>query len=274
MYLHHDGSVMSNVFCQQVLCNESVVSYLTNNFVVWGWDVTNESNRQLLIASVNRNFGTNGVSTIRSFDRDKYPVIIVVTRVRSATEICSVLSGSNFATVDELMGTLMHTVEMFQSQQSADVREEEEREAREYVKREQDEAYQASLAADRAKDEAKRMIEQQKKLEELQKKESEERDQRERDEVARALPTEPGNDCTESVCVLKCRLPGGKIVSRRFLHSSIVKVLFDYLFSQGFAKEKYKFLTTYPKRDLTTMPDSTVMKDVFSAQDTLIVEER
>jgi hypothetical protein len=201
-------------------------------------------------------------------------VIIVVTRVRSATEICNVLSGSNFATVDELMGTLMHTVEMFQSQQRADVREEEEREARERVKREQDEAYQLSLSADRAKDEAKRMIEQQKKLEELEKKETAEREQRERDDVARGLPEEPGSDCTESVCVLKCRLPGGKIVSRRFLHSSIVKVLCDFLFSQGFSKEKYKFLTTYPKRDLTSMPDSTVMKDVFSAQDTLIVEER
>ncbi|CAL8103451.1 unnamed protein product [Orchesella dallaii] len=274
MYLHHDGSVMSNVFCQQVLCNESVVSYMTNNFVVWGWDVTNESNRQLLITSVNRNFGTPGVSTIRSLDRDKYPVIIVVSRVRSATEICNVLSGSNFATVDELMGTLMQSVEVFQSQQRADIREEEERDARERVKREQDEAYQLSLSADRAKDEAKRMIEQQKKMEEQAKKEAEEKEQREREEVARGLPEEPGNDCTESVCVLKCRLPGGKIVSRRFLHSSVIKVLFDFLFSQGFSKDKFKFLTTYPKRDLTTLADTTVMKEMFSAQDTLIVEER
>ena len=47
LYLHHDGSVFSNVFCSQILCAESIVSYMTNNFVVWGWDVTHESNRQL-----------------------------------------------------------------------------------------------------------------------------------------------------------------------------------------------------------------------------------
>lgn len=75
------------------------------------------------------------------------------------------------------MGTLMQGVELFQSQQRADIREEEEREARELVKREQDEAYQASLAADRAKDESKRMIEQQKRLEEIAKREAEEKEQ-------------------------------------------------------------------------------------------------
>lgn len=46
-----------------------------------------------LIASVNRNFGTPGVSTIRSLDKDKYPVIIVINRIRSSTEISNVLSG-------------------------------------------------------------------------------------------------------------------------------------------------------------------------------------
>lgn len=75
------------------------------------------------------------------------------------------------------MGTLMQAVELFQSQQRSDIREEDEREAREKVKREQDEAYQLSLAADRAKDESKRMIEQQKKLEEQAKKEAEEKEE-------------------------------------------------------------------------------------------------
>lgn len=71
----------------------------------------------------------------------------------------------------------MNAVELFQSQQRSDIREEEEREAREQVKREQDLAYEASLAADRAKDESKRQIEQQKRMEELAKRENEEREQ-------------------------------------------------------------------------------------------------
>lgn len=45
VYLHHDRSVLSNVFCTQLLCFESVVQYLNTNFLVWGWDMTHPSNR-------------------------------------------------------------------------------------------------------------------------------------------------------------------------------------------------------------------------------------
>lgn len=45
VYLHHDGSILSNVFCSQALCQVSVVDYLTANFVVWGWDLTHEANK-------------------------------------------------------------------------------------------------------------------------------------------------------------------------------------------------------------------------------------
>ena len=46
IYLHHDSSVLSNVFCSQVLCADSVVSFLNENFVSFGWDLTFASNKQ------------------------------------------------------------------------------------------------------------------------------------------------------------------------------------------------------------------------------------
>ena len=45
VYLHHDGSILSNVFCSQALCQVSVVDYLSANFIVWGWDLTHEANK-------------------------------------------------------------------------------------------------------------------------------------------------------------------------------------------------------------------------------------
>jgi len=45
VYLHHDGSVLTNVFCTQLLGFESVLQCLNNHFVVWGWDLTHESNK-------------------------------------------------------------------------------------------------------------------------------------------------------------------------------------------------------------------------------------
>ena len=62
-------------------------------------------------------------------------------------QVLSVVQGN--VNVDELMTQLLQTVEMFSQQQRIEMAEEEEREARESVKREQDEAYQASLEADR-----------------------------------------------------------------------------------------------------------------------------
>jgi hypothetical protein len=119
-----------------------------------------------------------------------------------------------------------------------------------------------------------------------------------RDQIGLTLPPEPDANCADPVCSLKCRLPGGKIVSRRFLQTTTMSVLFDYLYTQGFSRDEFRFLTTYPKRDvcfslyilyfkstklilknslkfqLASMPETAVMKGVFSPQDTLIVEER
>ncbi|CAG7826609.1 unnamed protein product [Allacma fusca] len=272
LYLHHDGSVFSNVFCTQILCAESIVSYVANNFVVWGWDVTHESNRQLLLTSVQRTFGDTGIAQIRSFDQERYPVIFLVSRVRSQTEFTVITS--NVSSQDDLLSQLINVVEAFKSQQVHDIKDEKEREARELVKREQDAAYEASLNADRAKDEAKRALEVQKQREEEEHLQQLAKVEAERASVARSLPPEPGIDCKDPVCSLKCRMPAGKVISRRFLRSNSIKVLFDFLFTEGYSRESYKFLTTYPKRDLTTLPDTSLMKDVFSVQDTLIVEER
>lgn len=47
IYLHHDRSVLSNVFCVQLLNNENIVKQLSENYVLWGWDVTCESNKNM-----------------------------------------------------------------------------------------------------------------------------------------------------------------------------------------------------------------------------------
>lgn len=71
-----------------------------------------------------------------------------------------------------------------------------------------------------------------------------------REHIASTLPPEPEANCADPVCSLKCRVPGGKVISRRFLQTTTLNVLFDFLFTQGFSRDEYKFLTTYPKRDV------------------------
>lgn len=45
IYLHNDDSVLSNVFCSQMMCADSIISYLSQNFITWAWDVTKEANK-------------------------------------------------------------------------------------------------------------------------------------------------------------------------------------------------------------------------------------
>lgn len=165
VYLHHDGSISTNVFCSQVLCTESVVSFLTSNFIIWGWDLTLPSNYHKyvqyfsrrhetlitlfsrLLNMVAKHFDGLASRTLRNFVVDKWPLMLIVTRSRATNEVLAMIPGN--LSVDELMTQLLHAVEMFSEQQRVEIGEEEERTARETVKREQDEAYQLSLQADR-----------------------------------------------------------------------------------------------------------------------------
>ena len=81
IYLHHDSSVLTNVFCTQVnnrliifahyysalyqvLCTEAVLSLLMENVTIWGWDLTYSSNKQRFLEMVSRHFGSVASSTV------------------------------------------------------------------------------------------------------------------------------------------------------------------------------------------------------------------
>ena len=76
IYLHHDQSIFANVFCSQVLCAESLVSYLSANFITWAWDLTHASNREKYV-----------LSWIRSLSVLCRPLITVVVHTFSVQTI-------------------------------------------------------------------------------------------------------------------------------------------------------------------------------------------
>ncbi|XP_030882552.1 FAS-associated factor 1, partial [Leptonychotes weddellii] len=183
IYLHHDESVLTNVFCSQMLCAESIVSYLSQNFITWAWDLTKDANRASLnlkrkmILPLNvkqKNVEAIFSSNTHFFKQmNDFPFYNNFTNVKFGN--LHVLLGNT--TVDELMMRLMAAMEIFTAQQQEDIKDEDEREARENVKREQDEAYRLSLEADRAKREAhEREMAEQFRLEQIRKEQEEERE--------------------------------------------------------------------------------------------------
>ncbi|XP_050454292.1 FAS-associated factor 1 isoform X1 [Cataglyphis hispanica] len=277
VYLHHDNSVLANVFCTQLLGFETVLQLLSANFIVWGWDITYESNKERFLYSVTQTLGTVGSLAVSSIDVDTLPVLMIIMRSRSNTEIFTIVHGN--VGVNELLTNLVQAVDIFQEQRRADIGVEEERQARERVKQEQDRAYQESLAADRAKEEAKQM------QEELEKKKKEQaenerlaeeaRKEAHRQAVESSLPPEPQQGAGDGVMKVRVRLPAGKFLERKFQSDTPLQTLFNFLIVEGYPTEEYKLLSSWPRRDLTSMDSKlTLMELKFCPQETVILEER
>ncbi|XP_020281775.1 FAS-associated factor 1 [Pseudomyrmex gracilis] len=279
VYLHHDNSVLANVFCTQLLGFETVLQLLSANFIVWGWDITYESNKERFLHSVNQTLGTVGSLAVSSIDVDSLPVLMIIMRSRSNTEIFAIVHGN--VGVNELLTNLVQAVDVFQEQRRADIGVEEERQARERVKQEQDRAYQESLAADRAKEEAKQM---QEELEKRKKEQAENerlaekaRKEAHRQAVESSLPPEPQQGAGDGIMKVRVRLPAGEYLERKFQSDTPLQTLFNFLIVEGYPTEEYKILSCsdWPRRDLTSLDSKlTLMELKFCPQETVILEER
>lgn len=91
--MHHDASVLTNVFCTHLLGFESVIQTLETNFILWGWDLTYESNRTRLQNSVNHCLGSTAAASLRTIPVDRLPAIIIIMRIRSSTDVFNVVHG-------------------------------------------------------------------------------------------------------------------------------------------------------------------------------------
>lgn len=273
IYLHNDDSVLSNVFCSQMMCADSIVSYLSQNFITWAWDVSKEANKARLLTICTRHFGSVVTQTIRTYKTDQFPLLLIVMGKRTSNEVLNVIQGNT--TVDELMMRLMGAMEIFTAQQQEDIKDEDEREAREMVKREQDEAYRLSLEADRKKREAQEREEAEQVRLERMRREQEEEKEAIRLSLEQALPAEPDEDSGEQISKLRIRTPSGEFLERRFLGSCKLQVLFDFVASKGYPSDEFKLLTTFPRRNITQLePDSTLVEAKLFPQETLFLEAK
>lgn len=273
IYLHNDESVLSNVFCSQMMCADSIVSYLSQNFITWAWDVTKEANKARLLTMCTRHFGSVVAQTVRTYKTDQFPLLLVVMGKRTSNEVLNVIQGNT--TVDELMMRLMGAMEIFTAQQQEDIKDEDEREARETVKREQDEAYRLSLEADRKKREAQEKEEAEQVRLERMRKEQEDEKEAIRLSLEQALPPEPAEEGGEPVSKLRIRTPSGAFLERRFLGGCRLQVLFDFVASRGFPWDQFKLLTTFPRRNITQLdPASSLLEAKLFPQETLFLEAK
>lgn len=277
VYLHHDGSVLTNVFCGQLLACESIIQMLLDHFVLYGWDLTFESNKNMFLSSISACVGMTASITVRNIPVDRLPAILVIAKNRSQCEVFQVIYGN--VSVDDLLSQLMEASDMYAEQLKIELREENERLAREQVKLEQDAAYRESLEADRAKQEAKRqkelMMQTERRRLESERADAEAKREQIRAAARSTVPPEPEQTVGENITKIRVRPPTGVLIERRFTTDTPLRILLNFITAEGFLIDEYKVIQSWPRRDLTALNHEETLKDLrLYPQETLILEER
>jgi len=283
LYLHHDHSVLTNIFCTQVLCADAVIGLLNEHFVTWGWDLTFSSNKNRLLDMINRHFGSIAASTLRNFSLEKFPVVIIIARVKANIEIVKMIHGNT--SLMEFMTEVLQATESYTQQLGVEQREERDRNEANYLKEEQERAFQEAQMLDQVKEreredaEAEAALQQQiddaKKKSEIEAKQKEEREARmEQDEAKTLLPDEPAADNPLPLANIKFRAPQ-QMITRRFFATDKLSTLLLYLTSIGYKPENFKVLSSWPRRDISELdPQSTLAQLKLTPQETLTLESR
>nr|CAB3244217.1 FAS-associated factor 1-like [Phallusia mammillata] len=272
VYLHHDGSIQSNVFCSQLLANQSIIEYLNAHFITWAWDVTSSFNKETFLRSCQRYLGSGVADTVRRMKKDHFPMLVLAQGKGRSCDVTAIIQGNS--ELGELMARMIKAVEDAETQREQDIREEDARKAREHIKREQEEAYRQSLETDRAKmlveqeqmlkqeeDDRQKKIEEDKRLEEIKRLET-------------LVPPEPSADSGEKVSRVRFRAPDGSTFQRSFLASNTLNDLVNFVGSQGYHRDQYRILKSWPKVNILGLDlTSTLESNKIYPQDSLIIEE-
>lgn len=71
--------------------------------------------------------------------------------------------------------------------------------------------------------------------------------------LEQTLPPEPNEDSGEQISKLRIRTPSGEFLERRLLGNCKLQVLFDFVASKGYPFEEFKLLTTFPRRNVSSI---------------------
>ncbi|ULU08954.1 hypothetical protein L3Y34_019880 [Caenorhabditis briggsae] len=277
-YINHDRSIAANIFASQVLCSEAVSSLIRHQYVLFPWDISSDSNlmhfMEFLQAS-NMADVRNMVQRLAMHKVENFPMMMVVVRERNTYRLVDYCKGTD--TADQVLEKLLAGVEQYSSIRMNEAAERREREEREAIRNQQEAEYKASLAADKARMEAKQKEIEEQRLEEERKLKEEEDEALRRQLVASQLPDEPPASAPVAEIInVKFRLPEGGQDMRRFRRVESIQTLIDYLSSKGFSPDKYKYFNSdFPKKEITRHFDlSTNFTDSkWPAREQIFVEE-
>eukprot|EP00455_Lapot_gusevi_P055612 TRINITY_DN9060_c0_g5_i4.p1 TRINITY_DN9060_c0_g5~~TRINITY_DN9060_c0_g5_i4.p1 ORF type:complete len:295 (+),score=63.22 TRINITY_DN9060_c0_g5_i4:271-1155(+) len=276
IYLHSDRHEDSPAFCQDILGSPAVIDLINTNFVAWAADIRHSEAYKL--------------SYVLGAEAYPFTCILGIPPNRPSPSLSIIHRIDGTVPVQQYINRLRTVVDSYHAtlatQVAEDLQREEERrlrdlQAQEYEEalerdrqreREEEERKQKELEARRAREEEekRRFEEEQRQLALLR--EKEEQLQRKRE----SLPPEPEQG-TRGAVGLSIRLPDGSQITRRFMDSDQLQVVFDYISCNelkidGQPIHKWEVVTHYPKRVLSD-PSITLRQANLIGRAVLFVQE-
>ncbi|KAL8090678.1 hypothetical protein AgCh_039930 [Apium graveolens] len=246
VYLHSPEHLDTPGFCGGTLCDETVAGFVNENFVAWGGSIRM----------------SEGFKMSNSLKASRFPFCaVVMAATNNRVALLQQIEGPK--SPEEMLTMLQRVLEESSPVLVSARLEAEERRSNIRLREEQDAAYQAALEADQArerqrKEEQERLAREAAEAERKLKEEEEAHERaaheaaekkaalaRLREEKSVALGAEPekGPDVTE----ILVRFPSGERKGRRFLRTTKLQSLYDYVDSLGCLDEGYTLFSNFPR---------------------------
>ena len=233
VYLHHDMSISSNIFCEKILCSKPISDFLTNNYLTWAWDMTMPTNTTRFLDSVKMLFGDEILKQLGGNNPSKYPLLVIFQKKPN-----SPLRIANMLTIDTKHDEALSSLAAgYEEHLSA-------------ISQKQDVAYKESAEKDKQTHKNWKMSElnryrsQEAKLQRLPF----------QDLTLKELPDKP--EKAEGVTSIQFRFPSGEVTNQRFNGSDRIGVLYTYAGSQGFPPNCHRLVLNFPKKNLGEYPSN------------------
>ncbi|CAS00151.1 Protein CBG27979 [Caenorhabditis briggsae] len=281
LFINNEDSTLTENFVKNVMCNQFVTDFSKEHFVLFPWDITEDSNLiqlcQMLTECSMRAIQEDLQNAAFSFsDRANFPLLMIIHRKRYSFEVIRKFNGRS--DLNEVVNGLHEAYEIFQNDQLAEISKDlQQKEARELLVQ-QNAAYEQSLQADIERINSEKSLkememEKKRKMELEQKKIAEEEDERVKN-LSSQMPVEP--DDTNPDCItVRFRLPENGIDTRRFLKTDSIRTLINYLETKRFFKEKFTFLNSeLPRKDIikTFALEKSFFEANWPKKETVLVE--